>query len=335
MWVRRRAFSALRRYSTGPEKPSLKLVAELRKLTEVSIVKAREALSASNNDVKIALEWLKTDLVTSGAQKAAKVQDRHAGEGLVSIAILAAGNGPTTGNGVRAAMIELNCETDFVGRNELFGKLAADIAHTAAFMSDPADFQSYSVDVLNDTPLLSANNPNPDPTSTVATAIRDLISKVGEKVALRRAITVFHEPSQNLELGRRLFSYLHGSVHSPNQGRIGTLGLLGLSSPRIGELFASKVFSDDLERLERSLARQIAGFDTRSIRPSAHLGNETVLYEQPFMFPGDLSGQPVGEALAAWAREHNLINTSDTDALEVTQFTKWTVGESIELQSGS
>ncbi|KAJ7654828.1 elongation factor TS-domain-containing protein [Mycena rosella] len=334
MFVRCRAFPALRRYSTAPEKPSLKLVAELRKLTEVSIVKAREALSASNNDVKTALEWLKTDLVTSGAQKAAKLQDRHAGEGLVSVAILSAGNAPRAGSGVRAAMIELNCETDFVGRNELFGKLAADIAHTAAFMSEPADFQPYSVDVLNDTPLLSAVNPNPDPTATVASAIRDMISKVGEKVALRRAVTVFHEPTQNPELGRRLISYLHGSVHNPYQGRIGALALLGLSSPRLAEIFAAQAFYDDLERLERSLARQIAGFDTRSIR-STDPTDETALYAQPFMFPGDLSGRPVGDALAAWARAHDLASTSTTDALEVSQFAKWTVGESLEPASSS
>ncbi|KAJ7161260.1 elongation factor TS-domain-containing protein [Mycena crocata] len=330
MWSRCRAFSGLRRYSTnGPEKPSLKLVAELRKLTEVSIVKAREALSASNNDVKTALEWLKADLVTSGAKRAAKVQDRHAGEGLVSVAILSAGNGPKAGNGVRAAMIELNCETDFVGRNELFGKLAADIAHTAAFMSEPADFQSYPVDILNDTPLLSSINPNPDPTATVASAIRDLISKVGEKVALRRAVTVFHEPTQNSERGLRLISYLHGSVNNPSQGRIGALGLLGLRSPRLDQLFASKAFGDDLERLERSLARQIVGFDTRSIRAPAESKDETALYQQPFMSPGELSGQPVGDALAAWALAHDLVG------LEVNQFSKWTVGESIEQETVS
>ncbi|KAJ7610814.1 elongation factor Ts, mitochondrial [Roridomyces roridus] len=322
----RRVLPSLRHYSTGAEKPSLKLVAELRKLTEVSIVKAREALGASNNDVQAALEWLKADMVTSGAKKAAKVQDRHAGEGLVSVAILSPGNGPKTGNGVRAAMIELNCETDFVGRNELFGRLAADIAHTAAFMTEPADFQPYSVDMLNDTPLLSAVNPNPDPTATVASAIRDLISKVGEKVALRRAVTVFHEPTPNLQHGHRLISYLHGSVHNPSQGRIGTLGLLGLSSPRLRENFASKEFCDDLERLERSLARQIVGFETRSIRSE----DETALYQQPFMIPGELSGQPVGKVLAAWAASHGLEAVDGQEGLQVLRFAKWTVGEPLE-----
>ncbi|KAJ7269411.1 elongation factor TS-domain-containing protein [Mycena haematopus] len=330
MWRGRAALSSLRRYSTAnrPEKPALKLVAELRKLTEVSIVKAREALSASNNDIPNALEWLKKDLAASGAKKAEKLQDRNAGEGLVSVAILSAGNGLRGGNNtVRAAMVELNCETDFVGRNELFGKLAADIAHTAAFMSDPADFRPYSVDLLNDTPLLSAVDPNPDPTATVGRAIQDLMSKVGEKVALRRALTVFHEPTCSPELGHRLISYLHGSVNNPHQGRIGAFGLLGLSSPRLRDLFTSKGFCDDLERLERSLARQIAGFNTLSIRAPANSKDETALYEQPFMFPGDLSGQPIGEALAAWARAHDLVDVSGESGLQVVQFAKWTVGE--------
>jgi elongation factor Ts len=333
MWTRA-AFSSLRRYSTagGPEKPSLKLVAELRKLTEVSIVKAREALSASNNNVPAALDWLKNDLAASGAKKAQKLQDRHAGEGLVSVAILSPGTGPHTGptTAVRAAMVELNCETDFVGRNELFGRLAADIAHTAAFMSDPADFAPCPVDVLADAPLLSAVNPSPDPGATVGRAIQDIMSKVGEKVVLRRALTVFHEPTRSPEAGHRLISYLHGSVNNPHQGRVGALALLALSSPRLRDLFASKEFCDDLERLERYLARQIAGFDTRSIRAPAGSKDETALYEQPFMFPGDLSGQPVGEALAAWARAHDLVDAAGEGGLQVAQFAKWTVGESLE-----
>jgi elongation factor Ts len=232
-------------------------------------------------------------------------------------------------------MIELNCETDFVGRNELFGKLAADIAHTAAFMSEPADFHPYSVDVLNDTPLLSAVNPNPDPTATVANAIHDMISKVGEKVALRRAVTVFQEPTRSPALGHRVISYLHGSVNNPNQGRVGALALLGLSSPRLRDLFASQPFCDDFERLERSLARQIVGFETHSIRSPANMKDETALYEQPFMFPGDLSGQPVGEALAVWARAHDLVDASGESGLQVAKFAKWTVGESLESETVS
>ncbi|KAJ7070736.1 elongation factor TS-domain-containing protein [Mycena amicta] len=302
---------SLRRcYSTT--KPSIKLVAELRKLTEVSLVKAREALAASDNHVDAALEWLNNDLAASGAKKSRQ-------EGLISVSLLSPGVDGRSA--LRAAMIELNCETDFVGRNELFGQLAADIAHTAAFMSDYSDFQQYPVDVLNDTPLLSARNPTPDPTVTVSRAIRDLISKVGENLVLRRAVTIFQEPTQTPKRGQRLISYLHGSIRDPAQGRIGVLGLLSLSSP--AAIFESNPNRESLERLERALARQIAGFDTRSVRSDSK--DETTLYEQPFMIPGELSGKPVGDALATWARSHDL----GENGLKVEQFVKWTVGEPV------
>ena len=113
--VRPPIFRSLCFYSQATEKPSLKLVAELRKLTEVSISKAREALAASNNDVPAARAWLQNDLAVSGAQRAAKVAHRAAGEGLVCASVFARGTGSTSDHGgVRAALVELNSETVFV-----------------------------------------------------------------------------------------------------------------------------------------------------------------------------------------------------------------------------
>nr|GAT57434.1 predicted protein [Mycena chlorophos] len=315
----RRAF-----YSTEPTaKTPIKLVAELRKRTDgISIVKAREALAATNNNLDAALEWLNADLLASGAKRAAKVQDRFAGEGLISVSLLS--NGGTNAPGaLRAAMIELNCETDFVGRNDLFAQLAADIAHTAAFMSEaaPTAFAAYPVEVLNDAPILSASNPNtnPDPSATVSRAIRDLIAKVGENVVLKRAVSVVEDPVADPEHGKRLISYLHGSVRDAMQGRIGVIGLLNLTSP--AALFASTSARENLERLERALARQIAGFETRSVRSDAK--DETALYEQPFMIAGEFSGLPVGEALQKWSE-------ANSAKVEVNQFVKWTLGEPVD-----
>ncbi|CAK5264265.1 unnamed protein product [Mycena citricolor] len=316
-------FRNARNYST--EKPSIKLVAELRKLTEVSIVKAREALSASNNDVNGALEWLKQDLLASGEKKAAKVQDRHTGEGLVGVAVLSPGVTASQSGGVRAAMIELNCETDFVGRNALFGSLVADIAHTAAFLAEPSatdsHFSPLPVEILQDAPLLSSQNPNPSPDSTVSRAIRDLIAKVGENVVLRRAVTVVRPPPSTLTVGYRTPFYMHNSINDPTQGRIGVLGLLQLASPHLHESFQDPTFVGELERIERSLARQIAGFETRSVRGPE--GAEDALYNQPFMIPGDMSGQPVGKVLEAWSK------TQKMDTVDLHAFAKWTIGESL------
>jgi len=327
-------------------------VAELRKLTEVSITKAREALAASNNDVSAALAWLQNDLAVSGAQKAAKVAHRAAGEGLVGASVLARGTGSGTGHGgVRAALVELNCETDFVARNALFARLVADVAHTAAFLAEPAELESDSSvssssirhvprAQLLDAPLLSAEGPDPSPAAvlsrgTVADAIRAAIAKLGENIVLQRAAAVAHEPvSRTLgELGLRVTTYAHGHGGTPlppsqAQGRVGALALVALKSPRLHALLGAPEFRGDLERVERALARQIVGFDTRVIRGE----EEGALYGQPFMMLGDaLEGETVEAGLGRWAREKRLIldtDGGDTGGIQVVEYLKWTIGES-------
>lgn len=334
-----RPLTALRSYSSVQEKPSLKLVAELRKRTEVSITKAREALSATNNDINAALEWLQKDLAVSGAKKAAKVEGRATGEGLVGISVLSGGTSAqnSASGSVRAAMIELNCETDFVARNELFGRLVADIAHTAAFISEsdersPSLLRPCSLDLLNDAPLISQNPGGSPSQATVATAIRDTIAKLGEKISLKRAIAVTHNPLPRTQqsLGLRLASYTHGGVNLPSQGRIGSLALLALRSPRLPTLLTTSAFQGDLDRFERSLARQIVGFPTLSIRSSTGTKEETALYDQPFMMlAGGSTEDTVQTVLERWARERQLVVEGEEDGgLEVLEIAKWTVGES-------
>jgi len=323
-----------RLYSTESLKVPAKLIGELRKLTEVSITKAREALAASNNDVNHALEWLEQDLVTSGARKAAKVEGRATGEGLISTCVLSHGIGGKAGlGGIRAAMVELNCETDFVGRNELFGRLAVDIAHTAATISDPTSsdmaFQECSLDFLDDAPLISQHQPGAIARTTVGSSIRDLIAKVGEKISLRRAVTlVENSPHPDSNLGLRLAYYNHGSTNTPSQGRIGSLALLALRSPVLGEVSASATFQEDLARLERSLARQMTGFETKSIMSPSGETHEFALYDQPFMmFPDNSAGRTVGDILKIWSQQKGLVKAQQDGGVTVMDFRKWTVGE--------
>jgi elongation factor Ts len=361
------AFAPVRFYSRNAEKPPLKLVAELRKLTEVPITKAREALAASNNDVSAALQWLQTDLAVSGAKRATKVAHRAAREGLVCASVLSRGTGSSSHGhghgGVRAALVELNCETDFVARNALFGRLVADVTHTAAFLAEPsADSNSDSEtthmrpvprEELLDAPLLSASGQQGlgrglgrgtagAGVATVGSAIRDAIAKLGENVVLQRAVSVAHDPvpRTRADLGLRVVSYAHGGVassspsHSHSQGRIGALALVALKSPRLAPLLSTLDFREELERIERAVARQIVGFDTTAIRGGE--GGEGALYEQPFMmFGGALEGETVGAGLARWAREKHLIldtDGTDTGGFEVVEFVKWTVGECSDVE---
>jgi elongation factor Ts len=327
-------------YSTATppssQKIPLALVAELRKQTTVSISKAREALTQSNGSIPGALEWLQHDLIATGTAKAAKVSSRATNEGLVGVSILSHGAGLNTVGGVRAAMIELNCETDFVGRNELFAKLAMDVAHTAAFISEATDkgqarFAALSLEQLRDAPLLSHNDPSAAPTGTVSTAIRDTIVKVGENISLRRASAIVEDApiAPKADSAHRLGSYVHGALHGLSCGRVASLALLNLRSPHLSKFLRDEAARTQLSLLERSVARQIVGFDTVSIKNSPeNASEEQVLYTQPFItLAGEFNGLPVEEALKKWSASTGLVGEGEEGGVEVLDFLKWSVGE--------
>ena len=93
------------------------MVKELREKTGVGMMDCKTALNETKGDMEAAIDWLRT----KGLAKAAKKAGRVAVEGLIAIA----------GSGNRAAMIELNSETDFVARNEQFQTLAKSVADAA------------------------------------------------------------------------------------------------------------------------------------------------------------------------------------------------------------
>ncbi|CAE6485416.1 unnamed protein product [Rhizoctonia solani] len=327
-------------------KASIKLIAEIRKITDnqTSFAKAKEALLATNNELNAALEWLEKDSVTSGAKKAAKVANRIANDGLVGISILADGSraGP-----VRAAMVEINCETDFVTRNEIFSQLVADIAHTTAYLAEtsseldpkPGLIAPFPIDTLVNAPLVPTptHHTPPDPSNTISSAIQHATSKLGEKISLRRACALIAPalvPSSNL--GLRVGSYLHLSGNQQNQtGKIGALVAIALKSPNLPTFLTTG--EADTRALARALARQVVGLGANRVghAASGELGDasSTALYEQPFMMqPGGGTDKAVRTALDAWARERGLASAGgpDNEGVEVIEFVKWTAGEGIE-----
>ncbi len=124
----------------------IKDVTELRTRTGVGLMAAKKALEAANGDMDKAIEELRK----AGAAKAAKKADREAHEGLVESYIHA--------NGKVGTLIVLNCETDFVARNEKFQALAKDIAmHVAAAAPEyltreevPADVVGKEIEIYKD-----------------------------------------------------------------------------------------------------------------------------------------------------------------------------------------
>ena len=141
---------------------------------------------------------------------------------------------------------------------------------------------------------------------------------------LRRAAAVAHGPLNpgQSPLGLRVTSYAHGGA-TPATGRSATLALLAFKAEKLPSLLGNEAFLQELDRIERSLARQIVGFSADSIRGA----DETALYSQPF---GMLSGTPtnlvVGEYLSKWAAEQGL-GAGEGEGMNVVEMLRWQVGD--------
>jgi elongation factor Ts len=188
---------------TSSVKPSAKLVAEIRKRTETSIIKAREALIATSNDLEAALKWIDDDLAATGAKRSLKLAGRHAGQGLIAVALLGKGVGDSNGNDcIRAAMVEVNCETDFVARSEIFDKMARDIAWSVAFHAESSPHQGkellphteVNANAVTEAPLVVEEQNPAERAGTIGSAMRDTTAKVGEKITLREQRLLLYPP---------------------------------------------------------------------------------------------------------------------------------------------
>ncbi|TCD71186.1 Elongation factor Ts, mitochondrial [Steccherinum ochraceum] len=359
--------SLLRLYSTNPpadpSKPSIKLIAELRKHAPVSLPLAREALAASNLSIPAALQWL----ATRSSKKADKVAGRATNDGLVGVWTVSRGaNARMRSAPVWAGMVEMACETDFVGRSEVFGKCLAEVAHSAAFHSEvllqkqrvkdgDALVRELPVDQLLDAPLitppifgLTLRKTN----TSVGDAIRHLMGTVGENITLRRASAVRKDTPTRKDLGLRLGTYGHGGTFNvfPQHfvsGRVASMAVLAVKAPlteeeakvfggakspldlggkSVGDWFRKEDgFEAKLEELESAIARQVAGFPVTGIREG---GEEGALYEQQFIMYPHSEGANVKDVLAKWAETHGLAKAEGgaSGGLEVVEFLKWSVG---------
>ncbi len=185
------------------------MVKELRESTSAGMMDCKAALTETGGDMEAAQDWLRK----KGLSKAAKKSGRVAAEGLIGLAV----------RGPKAVVVELNSETDFVARNDLFQglvKMAANVAFDAG--TDVEAIKAAKVGAIS-----------------VGDAINDTIAKIGENMSLRRAAVV--EVSKGA-----IGSYVHNAV-SDGLGKIGVL--VGLEST--GNV-------DELTALGRQLAMHVA-----------------------------------------------------------------------------
>lgn len=136
-------------------------VKRLKDLTGVGLTDAKKALEEADNDFDKAL----TAMRKKGLTKAEKRAEREARAGVI---------GSYNHDGRIGVLVEVNCETDFVARNDIFKELVKDLAmHIAA--SEPAD-----IEALLEQPFVK----NPD--QTVADLVKDRAARLGENIIVRR-----------------------------------------------------------------------------------------------------------------------------------------------------
>ncbi|MBR0575483.1 elongation factor Ts [Proteiniclasticum sp. BAD-10] len=140
---------------------SAQVVKELREKTGAGMMDCKKALTEANGDMEKAIDILREKGLASAAKKSGRV----ASEGVIATFV--------TEDKKHAAVIELNCETDFVSSNEAFVQLANEIAEVAA-KSEVKDVEELKAMELNGT--------------TVQDAVTNLIAKLGENMSLRRVI---------------------------------------------------------------------------------------------------------------------------------------------------
>ncbi len=158
------------------------MVKELRDSTGAGMMDAKKALVETNGDMEAAVDWLRT----KGLAKAAKKADRVAAEGLVGVAV----------SGNRGVAVEINSETDFVGKNADFQSMVRGITTAAVGCADLEELKAAD---LNGQPVL--------------TVIQEAVATIGENMNLRRMASVE---------GDHVAWYVHNSA-ADGMGRIGVL----------------------------------------------------------------------------------------------------------------
>ncbi|KAL3978142.1 protein scribble [Sarotherodon galilaeus] len=183
------------------------LLMKLRKSTGYTFINCKKALEKFDNDV--AQTWLHEQAQKEGWSKANKLEGHKAKEGLIGVFV-----------GDKAAvMVEVNCETDFVARNEKFQQLVKDVTFaTLAHHRNKTQSQpGYVKSVLSSDDLskLSVGEG-----TSLADQVALTIGRLGENMSLKRAMTVGIPAEWNIG------SYVHGSISTQTEVAMGRYGAL-------------------------------------------------------------------------------------------------------------
>ena len=286
---------------------SASLVKELRDKTGAGMMDCKNALNENNGDIESSIDWLRI----KGLAKAAKKSGRVASEGLIAV----------SSSDDFSAIIEVNSETDFVARNDIFQNVASKISSLGLMSSSIDDLKEQNIDEKD---------------MNVESYITEMISSIGENINLRR-MTRFDSSNSNVS------TYIHGQVNE-GLGKIGVMVNLKSDAEKealseLGKKIAMHIAatnplsvsiedipSDVLER-ERNILIEEA---RESGKPEDIIEKmidgrlkkfyqESVLLEQTYVIDGESKVSSVLQSLGS--------------PVEIIEFVRYELGEGIEKAS--
>jgi len=285
------------------------MVKELRELTGAGMMDCKSALGDTSGDLQAAIDLLRKKGLTKAAKKAGRV----AADGLIGVAL----------KGTKGVVVEVNSETDFVARNDLFQGLVLMIANVALGVG--TDVETIKAGKVGD---LAVND-----------AINTTIAKIGENITLRRAAQV------SVTAGV-IGSYVHNSV-SEGLGKIGVIAALESQGDKealtaLGRLIAMHIAASSPQAVEPSgLDPQLVAREREILadkyraqgKPEATIAKivesglktfykEVCLLEQPYVHDPDKS------VAAALKEAEGKVGS----AIKVTGFVRYALGEGIDRQ---
>ncbi|HXY05182.1 MAG TPA: translation elongation factor Ts [Burkholderiaceae bacterium] len=239
---------------------SASMVKELREKTDAPMMECKKALTEAGGDLVKAEEILRVRL----GSKASKAAARITAEGVVAISVDAAGK--------TAALVEVNCETDFVAKNEEFLAFARKVSQLV-LERDPSDVAAALA-----LPLEGA---------TVEVRRAALVGKIGENLAIRRFVRVRAQG--------RIAQYIHGGSrigvlldYSGGDEALGKDLAMHIAACRPKALHGGQVAAEEVAR-ERSIAQQKAAESGKPAQIQAKMVDGAV---QKFLKEVTLLGQP-------------------------------------------
>jgi elongation factor Ts len=287
---------------------SASLVRDLRTKTGAGMMDCKKALVETSGDFEAAIDWLRTKGLAAAAKKAGRI----AAEGLTAVVV----------DGYKAAAIEINSETDFVSRNEIFQDLTRKIAKKALTCGNIDELKSANVDGKSIEELIISN-----------------VATIGENLSLRRMQTVSVKDGV-------IASYVHNTV-ADDMGKISVLvalestgdkaKLMALGKQIAMHIAAAKPECLNKESVDPALIQREKDIFTEQSRASGKPDNiiekmiegrirkfleEIVLLDQVFVIDGK---SQISEVVENTAKELGV-------PVALTSYVRFELGEGIEKE---